>query len=156
MRRGFRRASATRLRVAGLSDGATESSRSRITASASRVSAFSTRRATLPGAKRKERFNAMSCLFPLSQQLTLAPLRIGQHRLRRPQLGRPYRERPARLDLHDRGLDPGLLPRLRVDLVAAERSEEHTSELQSRLHLVCRLLLEKKKAFNYIMTCFAN
>src|SRR5256884_3751174 len=27
----------------------------------------------------------------------------------------------------------------------AERSEEHTSELQSRLHLVCRLLLEKKK-----------
>src|SRR5687768_18092162 len=28
---------------------------------------------------------------------------------------------------------------------AAIRSEEHTSELQSRLHLVCRLLLEKKK-----------
>src|SRR2546429_1018956 len=28
---------------------------------------------------------------------------------------------------------------------AACRSEEHTSELQSRLHLVCRLLLEKKK-----------
>src|SRR2546422_3862006 len=28
---------------------------------------------------------------------------------------------------------------------AVERSEEHTSELQSRLHLVCRLLLEKKK-----------
>src|SRR5256884_5149364 len=28
-----------------------------------------------------------------------------------------------------------------------KRSEEHTSELQSRLHLVCRLLLEKKKAF---------
>src|SRR2546422_4833807 len=28
---------------------------------------------------------------------------------------------------------------------AAWRSEEHTSELQSRLHLVCRLLLEKKK-----------
>src|SRR5439155_27122274 len=28
---------------------------------------------------------------------------------------------------------------------AAERSEEHTSELQSRGHLVCRLLLEKKK-----------
>src|SRR2546429_3101091 len=28
--------------------------------------------------------------------------------------------------------------------VAARRSEEHTSELQSRLHLVCRLLLEKK------------
>src|SRR3989449_7390805 len=28
---------------------------------------------------------------------------------------------------------------------ATTRSEEHTSELQSRLHLVCRLLLEKKK-----------
>src|SRR5256884_611804 len=32
------------------------------------------------------------------------------------------------------------------ELIAAkQRSEEHTSELQSRLHLVCRLLLEKKK-----------
>src|SRR5687768_18346994 len=29
--------------------------------------------------------------------------------------------------------------------MAHMRSEEHTSELQSRLHLVCRLLLEKKK-----------
>src|SRR2546422_5810312 len=29
------------------------------------------------------------------------------------------------------------------------RSEEHTSELQSRLHLVCRLLLEKKKTPTY-------
>src|SRR2546422_6954049 len=31
------------------------------------------------------------------------------------------------------------------ELTALKRSEEHTSELQSRLHLVCRLLLEKKK-----------
>src|SRR2546422_7150778 len=31
---------------------------------------------------------------------------------------------------------------------AVLRSEEHTSELQSRLHLVCRLLLEKKKQIN--------
>src|SRR2546429_4563836 len=30
-------------------------------------------------------------------------------------------------------------------LIRVARSEEHTSELQSRLHLVCRLLLEKKK-----------
>src|SRR3712207_7581641 len=30
-------------------------------------------------------------------------------------------------------------------LVAVQRSEEHTSELQSRQYLVCRLLLEKKK-----------
>src|SRR2546429_1206877 len=36
-------------------------------------------------------------------------------------------------------------------VVARElRSEEHTSELQSRLHLVCRLLLEKKKKTHYI------
>src|SRR5947209_18480667 len=33
----------------------------------------------------------------------------------------------------------------RSRLDAAERSEEHTSELQSRQYLVCRLLLEKKK-----------
>src|SRR3712207_7189478 len=32
-----------------------------------------------------------------------------------------------------------------VHLVPSERSEEHTSELQSRQYLVCRLLLEKKK-----------
>src|SRR2546422_892927 len=32
-----------------------------------------------------------------------------------------------------------------------KRSEEHTSELQSRLHLVCRLLLEKKKKITH--TC---
>src|SRR3989442_1906975 len=30
-----------------------------------------------------------------------------------------------------------------------ERSEEHTSELQSRPHLVCRLLLEKKQVYTY-------
>src|SRR2546422_2116475 len=33
--------------------------------------------------------------------------------------------------------------------INSERSEEHTSELQSRLHLVCRLLLEKKKDAGY-------
>src|SRR2546429_6649828 len=44
----------------------------------------------------------------------------------------------------DVGLGQG---RCIVDAVARHggRSEEHTSELQSRLHLVCRLLLEKKK-----------
>src|SRR2546429_8576936 len=36
-------------------------------------------------------------------------------------------------------------PPLRPRSVRRQRSEEHTSELQSRLHLVCRLLLEKKK-----------
>src|SRR2546422_4839908 len=36
-------------------------------------------------------------------------------------------------------------PRRRSGSSYKNRSEEHTSELQSRLHLVCRLLLEKKK-----------
>src|SRR6266436_5069913 len=36
---------------------------------------------------------------------------------------------------------------------ALARSEEHTSELQSRLHLVCRLLLEKKKTTNNNIFC---
>src|SRR5687768_18085311 len=40
-------------------------------------------------------------------------------------------------------VDPVRGKELRLDRRA--RSEEHTSELQSRLHLVCRLLLEKKK-----------
>src|SRR5947209_20119928 len=42
---------------------------------------------------------------------------------------------------HPRGHRPGL----DVPPGAAVRSEEHTSELQSRQYLVCRLLLEKKK-----------
>src|SRR5439155_20058202 len=44
--------------------------------------------------------------------------------------------------LHDRAV---LVGDLAVDDPRQERSEEHTSELQSRGHLVCRLLLEKKK-----------
>src|SRR3989442_11711041 len=46
-----------------------------------------------------------------------------------------------------------LLPNFERDLLlVAEmaRSEEHTSELQSRPHLVCRLLLEKKKKKNFM------
>src|SRR2546429_6954563 len=39
-----------------------------------------------------------------------------------------------------------LLARRCSQAKANSRSEEHTSELQSRLHLVCRLLLEKKKS----------
>src|SRR2546429_9820915 len=40
-----------------------------------------------------------------------------------------------------------------VVIIALVRSEEHTSELQSRLHLVCRLLLEKKKKTDKITIC---
>src|SRR2546429_7134434 len=43
----------------------------------------------------------------------------------------------------------GLVRDKRVDVF---RSEEHTSELQSRLHLVCRLLLEKKKKHHVVST----
>src|SRR5205809_3010432 len=38
-----------------------------------------------------------------------------------------------------------IIPTTMKTMLNGSRSEEHTSELQSRLHLVCRLLLEKKK-----------
>src|SRR2546429_1303448 len=40
--------------------------------------------------------------------------------------------------------------------IEKERSEEHTSELQSRLHLVCRLLLEKKKTVKHLRSHFTR
>src|SRR2546429_5180340 len=43
-------------------------------------------------------------------------------------------------------------PLQRTPSPLSHRSEEHTSELQSRLHLVCRLLLEKKKNLIHSMT----
>src|SRR2546429_5318593 len=53
-------------------------------------------------------------------------------------VGLPYEEPQNRITQVNVGQPDGAqLPVL--------RSEEHTSELQSRLHLVCRLLLEKKK-----------
>src|SRR2546429_1771757 len=52
---------------------------------------------------------------------------------------------PISTDPPDKSLTH-LLPYLEEDDLPARRSEEHTSELQSRLHLVCRLLLEKKKS----------
>src|SRR5689334_23643351 len=59
----------------------------------------------------------------------------------------------SRQDLARRGIDRReALPRLRWHpLQAGERSEEHTSELQSQFHLVCRLLLEKKKSRDHTM-----
>src|SRR5258708_32030630 len=49
----------------------------------------------------------------------------------------------------DGGEAAGVRPRRSRSMnAAAERSEEHTSELQSPDHLVCRLLLEKKKKSN--------
>src|SRR2546422_3952742 len=52
---------------------------------------------------------------------------------------------PGTLEVTVSEVEPAaLVPATRGGRLVA-RSEEHTSELQSRLHLVCRLLLEKKK-----------
>src|SRR3712207_6911904 len=76
-----------------------------------------------------------STLFPYT---TLFRSRPPRRRGRRgPGLATHAPGRPGGHDLLDRRRS-----RLRG---AADRSEEHTSELQSRQYLVCRLLLEKKK-----------
>src|SRR5437764_5700115 len=72
--------------------------------------------------------------------------RTGRVSVRRHEVGRD--ERPVRRRVRE--LDAQPLRHLagwrdRGRLRAAERSEEHTSELQSPMYLVCRLLLEKKK-----------
>src|SRR2546429_7393067 len=60
------------------------------------------------------------------------------------------------LPISDDSLAPKIYPLKYVsaadmeDILNELRSEEHTSELQSRLHLVCRLLLEKKKTLNIL------
>src|SRR2546422_3772673 len=79
-----------------------------------------------------------STLFPYTTLFRSLPYQaLGRDRVLG-QLPRPH----ARLrESHRQGAT--LQGRLWAD--AAGRSEEHTSELQSRLHLVCRLLLEKKK-----------
>src|SRR5690606_40340606 len=85
-----------------------------------------------------------------------AVLRLRQRARRNPQADRgPVRRRyPAvghaavgsgRRGLRDGRGQPGDRPVLLRLASAAGRSEEHTSELQSRENLVCRLLLEKKK-----------
>src|SRR2546422_8611679 len=87
-----------------------------------------------------------STLFPYT---TL--FRSGGDRLRHGQLDSHAAELAgrglqARLDLVANLLEQALAARVRrVEGGKSLRSEEHTSELQSRLHLVCRLLLEKKK-----------
>src|SRR3712207_8058242 len=81
-----------------------------------------------------------STLFPYT---TL--FRSRGHRVRREGHGAaPVGRRPFRDGLRCGGLGRGLAVR-RVAGHGASRSEEHTSELQSRQYLVCRLLLEKKK-----------
>src|SRR5256884_7111992 len=82
-----------------------------------------------------------STLFPyttLFRSLALLGLRVGAHEA----------EDPVAVVAERR---PDLLAGDDV-VVALARSEEHTSELQSRLHLVCRLLLEKKKTSSLSLT----
>src|SRR2546422_4523786 len=58
--------------------------------------------------------------------------------------GGEHRSLQERNELVEDAVVPGRVHVMRYGETEA-RSEEHTSELQSRLHLVCRLLLEKKK-----------
>src|SRR5256886_5106709 len=63
--------------------------------------------------------------------------------------------RPHRLAFDDHLLRDGSAPRgaqQQRARHASPRSEEHTSELQSQSNLVCRLLLEKKKAAAFVHT----
>src|SRR2546422_1595633 len=74
-----------------------------------------------------------STLFPYTTLFRSERQRLPGSPVGPPDRVGPGVQRERRAELHfERGL-------------AAGRSEEHTSELQSRLHLVCRLLLEKKK-----------
>src|SRR5690554_7025931 len=58
----------------------------------------------------------------------------------------PFDNRSVMNKVHDKLVTRGISPmELKEPVKKANRSEEHTSELQSRPHLVCRLLLEKKK-----------
>src|SRR2546422_6261409 len=82
-----------------------------------------------------------STLFPYTPLFRSIP--TGGRRRREPH--RLQRDVEPGLDaLGERGARQ-IDRRLRECWIGLHRSEEHTSELQSRLHLVCRLLLEKKK-----------
>src|SRR5690348_17484496 len=72
------------------------------------------------------------------------------------------RSRPLRAAASRRSVAPSMSPTSRrcavgstrhpgSSAVSTSRSEEHTSELQSPVHLVCRLLLEKKKIMNRVI-----
>src|SRR5205809_3543165 len=82
-----------------------------------------------------------STLFPYTTLFRSEKERISDSLLVLRSSSAPRRRRRGhRLRLPSPGEREGRVPK--EDEV---RSEEHTSELQSRLHLVCRLLLEKKK-----------
>src|SRR5256885_12556642 len=68
---------------------------------------------------------------------------------RRPCSGRPKKLRLEKLQRKQRVIDGVVTPVVGSADRALQRSEEHTSELQSPCNLVCRLLLEKKKTSYY-------
>src|SRR5256884_6640505 len=87
--------------------------------------------------------------YQLATQILAASIRHPRHVVEAAMIGADVATLPPdvlkKLLLHpltDRGLEQF-------------RSEEHTSELQSRLHLVCRLLLEKKNR-TFLLSCDAH
>src|SRR3712207_8769414 len=85
--------------------------------------------------------------LPISQRAR-GPAAASRRRARLARIGLPLRadRDAARPHGHRRSPAGGLAPHHRRGAGGA-RSEEHTSELQSRQYIVCRLLLEKKKIF---------
>src|SRR3712207_1205417 len=79
------------------------------------------------------------------RQLSLSACRLGVGRRVRGAISWPAACRAARGSHLSQGYVPGRPGGVYGSLAAVQRSEEHTSELQSRQYLVCRLLLEKKK-----------
>src|SRR3712207_8976644 len=90
-----------------------------------------------------------STLFPYTTLFRshLPPLRDPP---RQPAEREEHREE-VRREAHRLVDHAGVEVDVRVELALDERSEEHTSELQSRQYLVCRLLLEKKKKLNLLV-----
>src|SRR5690348_17796733 len=91
-----------------------------------------------------------STLFPYTtlfrSQLTVTDTGIGIPPDELPHVFERFYRGTASLDERDSGSGLGLsIVKSIVDMHRGRRSEEHTSELQSPVHLVCRLLLEKKK-----------
>src|SRR2546422_5335861 len=86
-----------------------------------------------------------STLFPYTTLFRSRPQRCGQGRLIAFSAD-VKRQMTEVLVLRIRGVQErdNIAARV-IPFAVGNRSEEHTSELQSRLHLVCRLLLEKKK-----------
>src|SRR2546422_8558457 len=84
-------------------------------------------------------FGWLILLVLIAQQVWWAPFRADAARAR--VIERFQQERKSRVIAMIHRQDTQSL----FGVPVSQRSEEHTSELQSRLHLVCRLLLEKKK-----------